>query len=405
MRNNIKSLNRVAAIALIMLAVALALPSIALATNSAGTASDSSIDVGGSLQKTQDGGYIVVSTKETKNADGDDVWLTKTDDNGKKIWTKSYSFGPGEDDGASVLQTRDGGYAVAGYTNSKDATYDVLLMKTDSSGQEQWRKTFSLGSGDDTGTDVKETDDGGFVIVGKTGSNSDGGSDILLLKADAKGDEQWKKTFSIGPSDDVGVAVLQTKDGNFAVAGFTNTTNSNYDGLLMKVDSKGDKIWSKTYSLGAGDDISGDIKEIPDGFILAGRTSYKDASGDALLIKTDADGNQIWTKTFSLGTGNEGSSSVQQAADGGYVLAGFSDSNTAGSSDVLLLKTDADGKEKWQKTFSFGAGNDLGTDVLGIDDGYVIAGITATDLGRNVVLVKTDLDGEEQWRSSFTGEE
>jgi len=387
------------------LALALVLPAIALATDAASSVLDQSLNVGDSFQKTQDGGYIVVSTKETKNADGDDVWLTKTNDKGKETWAKSYSFGPGEDNGASVLQTKDGGYAVAGYTNSKDATYDVLLMKTDSDGKEQWKKTFSLGSGDETGTDVKETDDGGFVIVGKTGSNSDGGSDILLLKADAKGDEQWKKTFSIGPSDDFGVAVLQTKDGNFAVAGFTNTTNSNYDGLLMKIDLKGDKIWSKTYSLGAGNDISGDIKETPDGFILAGRTSSKDASGDALLIKTDSDGNQIWAKTFSLGAGNEGSSSVQQAADGGYILAGFSDSKTPGSSDVLLLKTDADGNEKWQKTFSFGSGDDLGTDVLSIDDGYVIAGITATDLGRNVVLVKTDLDGEEQWRSSFTGEE
>lgn len=370
MKNNIKSLNRIAAIALVALALAFALPSITLATDSISSVLDQSLEVGDSFQKTLDGGFIVVSTKEAKDANGNDVWLTKTDDKGKETWTKSYSFGPGEDDGASVLQTKDGSYAVAGYTNSKDATYDVLLMKTDSNGSELWKKTFSLGSGNDVGADVRATEDGGFVIAGKTESKSGSGSDVLLLKADAEGSELWNKTFSFGPGNDIGVSVMQNKDGGYTIAGYTNSTSSSYDALLMKTDSNGNKLWNKTYSLGSGDDVSGDVREIKDGYIMAGRTSSKGTgSEDVLFIKTDSSGNEIWTKTFSLGMGKEGGSSVQQSNDGGYVLAGFTDSTGTGSSDVLLLKTDAEGNEMWNKTFNFGSGNDIGGDIRSTDDG------------------------------------
>jgi hypothetical protein len=406
MNKNGVSFGEITAVSLAAIFLIVALPSISLAADVTSSNLDKSLDIGDSFQKTQDGGFIVVSTKDTKNPDGNDVRLTKTDDKGKEIWAKSYSFGPGEDNGASVLQTKDGGFAVAGYTNAKDATYDVLLMKTDSDGSEQWKKTFSLGSGDDIGGDVKATDDGGFVIAGRTKSKSDGGSDVLLLKANAEGNEQWNKTFSFGSGSDIGVSVLKTKDGSYTLAGYTNTTGSSYDALLMKTDSSGNKLWSKTYSLGACDDTVGDVQEVEDGYVMAGQTGCSDAGGkDALLIKTDSDGNELWRKTFSLGTGNEGASSIQQAIDNGYIISGFTSSTETGSSDIFLLNTDAAGEEIWKKTFSFGLNDDAGSDVLSVDDGYVVAGITATDAGRDIVLVKTDLDGNEKWRSSFTGKE
>lgn len=159
----------------------LAWPSVAWAEDMARPLMDQAEDVGDSFQVTQDGGFIVVSTMESSEPGGNDVWLIKTDAQGNETWRKGYSFGPGEDDGASVLQTRDGGYAVAGYTNSTGSSYDALLLKIDSAGNMLWNKTYSLGAGNDIGGDVRETKDG-YIIAGRTGSKDTGGKDVLLSR-------------------------------------------------------------------------------------------------------------------------------------------------------------------------------------------------------------------------------
>jgi len=145
-------------------------PIIAIAEDVTNPLGDQAEDVGDSIQQTQDGGFIVIVTKEASMPEGDDVWLIKADRSGNETWRKAFSFGSGEDGGASVHQTQDGGYIVAGYTDSMGDTYDILLMKTDANGDEEWRRTFSLGTGNDIGGDVRETNDGVFIIAGRTGS-------------------------------------------------------------------------------------------------------------------------------------------------------------------------------------------------------------------------------------------
>ncbi|MBI4691570.1 MAG: carboxypeptidase regulatory-like domain-containing protein [Nitrospirae bacterium] len=329
---------------------------------------------GSSVQQTSDGGYIIVGYTSSYGAGNGDVYLIKTDSRGNTIWTKTIGGSDG-DYGWSVQQTSDGGYIITGQTYSYDVgRSDVYLIKTDSSGNTQWTKTFG-GEDYDLGYSVQQTSDGGYIIAG---SYSYGGlnEDIYLIKTDSNGNAVWTKTF--GESDDEwGCSVQQTSDGGYIIVGYANTDGiGNYDVYLIKTDSDGNTIWTKTFG---GDDSDGgySVQQTSDeGYIITGGTySYGAGNLDIYLIKTDSDGNVLWTKTFG-GEDDEGSSSVQQTSDGGYIIAGSTDSYGNGNSDVYLIKTDSSGNTTWTKTF--GGGNDeWGESVQQTSDGgYIIAGNT-----------------------------
>jgi hypothetical protein len=202
------------------------------------------------------------------------------------------TYGGTDDDRAySVQQTSDGGYILAGFTASFGAGgYDIFLIKTDANGNIQWAKTFG-GTYSDRATSVQQTSDGGYIVAGGTWSFGAGSNDIFLIKTDAKGNIQWAKTYG-GTADDLASSVQQTSDGGYIVVGYT-------------------------YSFGAG--------------------GY-----DIFLIKTDAKGNIQWAKTYG-GATDDGASSVQQTSDGGYIVAGWTYSFSAGDDDIFLIKMNARG--------------------------------------------------------------
>jgi len=294
-----------------------------------------------SVQQTSDGGYIVAGWTSSFGAGGD-VFLLKTDASGNLQWAKT--FGGGNWDYAwSVQQTSDGGYIVAGYTRSFGAGYDdVFLLKTDASGNLQWAKTFG-GIYDDWAFSVQQTSDGGYIVAGWTISFGAGGADVFLLKTDASGNLQWAKTFG-GSFDDWAYSVQQTSDGGYIVAGYTLSFGAGgADVFLLKTDASGNLQWAKTFG-GSSWDEPFSVQQTSDGgYIVAGYTeSFGAGSYDVFLLKTDASGNLQWAKTF--GEGNwDYAWSVQQTSDGGYIVAGYTESFGAGSWDVFLLKTDANG--------------------------------------------------------------
>ncbi len=318
-------------------------------------------------------------------------------------WSKTFG-GAAKDEGWSVQQTSDGGYVVVGYKETFGSQgYEVLMIKADSAGNEQWSKTFG-GSNTDRGYSVRQTSDGGYIIVGETRSYGAGDSDVWLIKTDSDGNQLWYRTFG-GSLEDYARSVQQTSDGGYVIAGYTKSYGAGkYDVWLIKTDANGDLQWSRTFG-GSSWDYGQSVQQTSDGgYIIAGKTdSYGAGSNDVWLIKTDSSGNEQWNKTFGSSNSEDGWS-VQQASDGGYIIAGQTLPSGATSWDAWLIKTDSSGNEQWNKTFG-GSRSEIARSVQQTSDGgYIIAGQTGSyGLDNDIWLIKTDANGDEQWSRPFGG--
>jgi len=299
-----------------------------------------SYDVSFSIQQTADSGYIISGATGSFGIGLLNVYLIKTDINGNTLWEKTY--GQTFSDAAwSVKQTADGGFIITGFNSPPIITNsDVYLIKTDAVGNLVWAKGFG-GTNIDEGFVVEQTADGGYVIIGRTGSFGAGSIDIYLIKTDNTGNLLWSKTFG-GAGDDWGYSLKQTNDGGYIITGYTNSFGTgDYDACLIKTDSIGSLLWSKTYG-GINSDGGYSIKQTSDGgFIVSGGTgSFGAGNSDSYLFKTDSNGVLLWSKTFG-GAGGDGGGSVQQTIDGGFIIAGTTNSFGAGSLDIYLIKTDS----------------------------------------------------------------
>ncbi|RKZ33778.1 hypothetical protein DRQ33_03540, partial [bacterium] len=345
-------------------------------------------DKGFTFAQTPDGGYIITGRTESFGAGLEDVYLIKTDPSGNVIWTKTYG-GSSQDWGYSVKMTADGGYIIAGYTYSFGDSCDVYLVKTDASGDTMWTRYYGGPYWEDAYS-VEQTSDGGYIVVGYTESFGEGSRNIYLIKTDSSGDTMWTKTYG-GTNYSVGRSVLQTPDGGYAIVGYTNSFGTgDYDVYLIKTDPSGNTEWTKTYG-GAALDKGFWLQQTSDGgYIIAGGSySFSATGSDAYIIKTDAFGDTMWTKTYSV-SDYDWTYSIYQTTDGGYIATGYI--QDAGADELYLLKINSDGDTMWTKTYG-GTAADVGRCVIQTtDQGYAIVGYTQSfgAGGYDVYFIKTD---------------
>ena len=350
-------------------------------------------DQGKSVIQTTDGGFVITGYTESFGAGGKDVGLMKLDSNGNLLWIKTFG-GTLDDEGNSVIQTTDGNYVITGYTFLPDPVFGqyVGLMKVDPNGNLIWLKTF--GNVDDSyvGNCAIQTTDGGFVITGYT-SNPPLPYDVLLIKTDSNGNQIWSKTYG-GNQRDEGYSVVQTNDGGFVITGETNSFGAGLeDVLLIKTDSNGNLTWLKTFG-GTAYDGGRFVIEATDGnFVIAGTTiSFGAGVYDVGLIKVDQNGNLIWIKTFG-GTSSDFGFSLIQASDGNFVITGRTESFGSGWNDVGLMKVDQNGNLVWITAIGT-IESEVGFSVKQISDGgYIITGYNHTVTEEpNVYVVKVKPD-------------
>jgi hypothetical protein len=379
-------------------------------------------DYAESIQQTTDGGYIVAGRTASNNGNVSgnhgnwDCWVVKLNVAGKIEWQKCLG-GSSADYAYSAQETADGGYIVAGSTESSltgdvgsnHGGFDYWVVKLDGLGNIVWQKCLG-GSSFEQAYSVQQTADGGYVVAGYTyssltgdvGSNH-GVSDFWVVKLDGLGNIVWQKCLG-GSSFDEAHSIQQTADGGYIAAGYTWSNNGNvsgnhgvaYDYWVVKLDGLGNIVWQKCLG-GNSYDWAESIQQTTDGgFIVAGRT-YSSLTGDVgsnhgdwdyWIVKLDGLGNIIWQKCLG-GSSTDYAYSVQQTADGGYIVAGYTSSNDGnvtnggyhGANDYWVVKLDGLGNIVWQKCLG-GSSTDYAYSIQQTaDSGYIVAGSTNSNDG------------------------
>jgi len=343
------------------------------------------------VQQTTDGGYILAGYAEVGIWEAHDYWLVKTDENGDSLWCSWFGRDLEIDECYSAQQTSDGGYILAGDTRSFGADEtDVWMIKTDENGDSLWSRIFG-GTERDYCYSVQQTSDGGYILAGKTSSFGASNCDFWLIKTDENGDSLWSRTYG-GVNADACESVQQTSDGGYILAGQTQSFGAgNYDFWLVKTDVDGVSLWSRTFG-GTAIEYCNSVQQTSDGgYILAGKTnSFGAGNDDFWVVKTDENGDSLWSRTFG-GNSYETCFSVIESSDHRYVLAGYTSSFGAGNSDFWLVKVDSDGDSLWSQTYG---SQYYGTcySVQQTADGGFIMGGTISSNDWNFCLVKTGPD-------------
>lgn len=341
---------------------------------------------------TSDGGFIAVGSTDSYGAGNFDIYVVKTDKNGDSVWSNTFG-GDFLDLGFGVAKAADGGYVVMGLIQSFGAgSGDIYLVKIDENGDSLWANSYG-GSSSEEAWAMQATSDG-YIIAGRTRSFGAGGFDIYLIKTDLSGEVVWTQVYG-GTEHDNSQGVIQTSDGGYLVVGQTQSFGATAsDVYLIRTDANGDSLWTKTYASDGEDYGQGVIQTSDGGFMVAGSTNSSVSAGsNFFLMKTDTAGVAQWTKYHGGPSGGE-CHAITATNDGGFVMVGNTTFYGAGSNDVYLIKTDAAGDTLWTRTYG-GTLNDYGFSISATTDGgLIVVGATSSlGTGGELYLLKLDGDG------------
>jgi hypothetical protein len=282
-------------------------------------------------------GYIILT--ETKKQD---FWIIKLDKNGNMEWDEVFGE-KGTDIANSIIQTKDGGYIIAGFIWTVYASkQDIWVIKLDENGNIEWGKTFDKDE-HDIAYSIIQTEDGGYAIAGGTGKRFWGEVNCWVIKLDAKGNMEWDNNFGGTGWDEI-YSIIQTKDGSFITTGCVWSKGAGRgDVRVAKLNKRGDLVWDKTFGGSENDEARSIIQTDDGGYAVAGFTVLEDTGDrDVWVIKLDKDGNKVWDKTLG-GTSEDWANSIIQDKNGNYIVAGWTKSIGAGKTDVWVIKLDENG--------------------------------------------------------------
>lgn len=365
-------------------------------------------------------------------------------------WQKSLG-GTGQDEAVSIQQTIEGGYIVAGYSDSNNGdvsghhnnennfeNYDYWIVKLDGQGVVQWQKSLG-GTNEDVTASIRQTIDRGYIIAGSsnsndgdvTGNHGDFSDDFWIVKLDSLGNLMWERSLG-GSGKEEATSIQQTADKGYIISGYSNSNDGDvtnihshlYDYWVVKLDSTGILQWQKALG-GYNDDRAYYIEQTDDGgYIVSGYSSSNDGdvttnhgSSDYWVVKLDRIGNLQWQKSLG-GSGPERAICTKQTNDNGYIIAGFSKStdgdvvDNKGDYDYWLVKLDGKGVLQWQKSFG-GTRTDIANSVqLTSDNGFICAGVSESNDGdiankhdntKDFWIIKLDSEGNLQWEKTLGG--
>lgn len=346
-----------------------------------------------SVKQTSDGGFVLAGKRQRTLSGPTDVWYIKTNSVGDTVWT--HIVGGGNSDGVfAISQTSDGGYALSGLWGIDQGK--PLLMKTDPGGTIEWLEYYAQQEfyPSEALDFTAYQQGGGYVLVGRQGTNNNN-EDAFILHVDGVGDTVWSKIYG-GQYFDRANSVIETSDGGIAVVGFKGYAyqTSNPDVWLLRLDINGDTLWTRTYGTVVDAEVGKCIRQTMDGgFIITG---YKGVFGennlsDLYLIRTDANGDTLWTKVYDDPIKSLKGYAVRQTADGGFVVCGYIDF----PEDVFVMKVDASGNQVWQRVFNSPYEARAYDIEITSDNGYILAGVwsqSATSTSADMFLMRMEPD-------------
>ncbi len=346
-----------------------------------------------SIVQTPDGGFAAAGWTGSFGAGGTDFLVLKLSPDGSLQWAKALG-GPDVDYAYSIAQESDGGFAIAGWTESfGTGSPHVLVVKLSRDGSLEWAKALA-GPEADYAYSIAQTSDGGFAVAGWTRSFGSGKTDALIFKLSSDGSLQGASTFG-GPEEDRALSVTRTSDGGFAVAGWTESFGvGKKDVLILKFSPDGSLEWTRVFGW-AGEEVARSIIQTSDGgFVVAGETTSLGAgSWDFIVLKLSRDGSFEWVKTYGGAYGDR-AYSITQTSDGGFAVAGETESFGAYYSDFLVLKLSPDGSLEWARTFGEGGANCAYSIVQTSYGGFAVAGGSDAFGAGDCVVLTIDPNGD-----------
>lgn len=351
-------------------------------------------DVGYDLLQDSDNGYVLVGTTTNTNKETD-IILIKTDIYGNEVWNRTFGDSL-NDKGYSIQKTSDGGFVIAGSKKNAVENEDVWLIKTDNQGILLWEKTYGNQSVEE-GFCVKQTVDGGYIIVGYSdeqnpgNGNPQGEKDILLVRTNANGDSLWAKRYG-GSFSETGIDVCQKEDKGFIIMGTTfSFAEPGQDGsniVLIETNELGLLIDKFTYG-GIGNEAGFSLVKLSDGYLLAGVSiNSVSNSNDIYCIRTGTNIHDLTWEVKLGGTKAEYCENVILTNNGNFIIVGATESFGEGNVDSYIIEIDNDGNEVRSTTLG-GAGDEKANSIIESSvGGYAFVGSTLTEENSMISLTK-----------------